>query len=178
MNISVSKSFSRGILLVNLLSLIALKVYAEPIQSIVEFYSYTCSHCASVNSRLDNYVASHKVDFMAVNIDNGENALPTNIMYYVAVDAGIGMQFKSAYFAAVASGMPAYTPTTLDYVVNQVKTPTFSKLLKSPDEKARVKEKLNFALYLLRQNKIQATPTFLINQTSLLEGEDIIHSLN
>lgn len=159
------------------LGLATMNSQAEPIMSIVEFFSYTCLHCASVNSKLDSYVATNSVEFIAVNTDNGENALPTNIMYYVAVDAGIGGQFKSAYFTAVASGMKAYTPETLNYVVNQVKTPTFSSLLKAPAEKELVKKKLTFANYLLNKYKVQGTPTFLINQSTLLEGEEIINQL-
>ena len=161
-----------------LLSGIVINCQAEEIKSIVEFFSYTCSHCANVNNKLDSYVATHPVEFFAINTDNGDNAIPTNIAYYVAVDAGVGRQFKSAYFTAVASGMPAYTPQTLNYVINQIKTPTFSNLLKSPDEKEKVKKKLAFANYLSNKYRVQATPTFLINQSTLLEGEAIINSLN
>lgn len=160
------------------LILIMMNSYAEPVKTIVEFYSFTCAHCANVNSKLERYLASHNVKYLDVNVDNSQMALPTNIMYYIAVDAGVGPQFKTAYFAAVASGMPAYIPTTLNYVVNQVKNSKLTQLMKSKDEQEHVKQKLAYATSLLTTYHIQATPTFLINQTILLEGEDIVNSLN
>lgn len=164
--------------LCGMLGLITQISYAEPVKTIVGFYSFTCSHCASANAKLEQYVASHNVKYLEVNIDTSDAALPTNIMYYLAVDAGVGPKFKSAYFSAVASGMPAYTPATLNYVVNQVKNPKLVQLMNSKDEQEHVKQKLIYANSLLVSNHIQATPSFLINQTILLEGEDIINSLN
>ena len=134
-------------------------VYAEQITSIVEFFSYKCSHCANINSALDQYVNSHKVKFFAVNVDNTEAAADTNIAYYVAEDAGIGQQFKNTYFSAVANGMPAYSAQTLSLVINKVKNNRFEALLKDPNEKVRVKEKYNMAVQLLRSYPIQATPS-------------------
>lgn len=151
---------------------------AEDIKSMVEFFSYRCSHCANVNSKLDDYVNKSKINFLAINVDNNDIAMPTNIMYNVAVDAGIGQQFKSAYFSAVATGMPAYAPATLSYVVNQIKTPLFEKLLKDPNEKQSIKQKLNYAAELLVKYPVQATPTFLINDNALVQGEDFVNYLN
>lgn len=151
---------------------------ADEIKSMVEFFSYRCSHCANVNSKLDNYVNKSKINFLAINVDNNDIAMPTNIMYNVAVDAGIGQQFKSTYFSAVATGMPVYAPTTLSYVINQVKTPLFEKLLKDPNEKQLIKQKLNYANELLVKYPVQATPTFLINDTALVQGEDFVNYLN
>lgn len=159
-----------------LMLLIIHNTSAESISSLVEFFSFRCSHCANVNQRLSYYVNSHDVQFLDVNVD-GDAALPTMIMYYVAVDAGIGNQFKTAYFSAVANGMPVYDQSTLNYVYNQVKTPKLVSLLKSSDEKAAVKNKLLQANKLLATYHIQATPTFLINHSILLEGEDIINTL-
>lgn len=153
-------------------------VHAEEIRSMVEFFSYRCSHCANINSKLDNYVNKNNVKFIAVNTDNNDIAMPTNIMYNVAVDAGIGQQFKSVYFSAVSTGMPAYAPATLSYVFNQIKTPQFEKLLKDPKEKQSVKQKLNYAAQLLARYPVQATPTFLINDTALVQGEDFVNYLD
>ena len=150
---------------------------SEPITSLVEFFSFRCSHCANVNQKVSAYVNSHNVEFTDINVDNNELALPTTIMYYIAIDAGVGPQFKTAYFAAVRSGMPAYGKDTLSYVYKQIATPKVASLLKSPAEKESIKQKLNYANRLLEQYHIQATPTFLINQSILLEGEDVINSL-
>lgn len=164
--------------LIILFSSIVFNSYAEDIKSIIEFFSYRCSHCANVNSKLDSYVNKSKINFLAINVDNNDIAMPTNIMYNVAVDAGIGQQFKSAYFSAVATGMPAYAPATLSYVVNQIKTPLFEKLLKDPNEKQSIKQKLNYAAELLAKYPVQATPTFLINDNALVQGEDFVNYLN
>jgi hypothetical protein len=152
--------------------------YSEPITSLVEFFSFRCLHCANVNPKVAAYVNSHKIQFTDVNVDVNELALPTTIMYYLAIDAGVGPQFKNAYFAVVASGMPAYTPSTLNYVVNQIKNTKLTQLMKSKDEPEQIKQKLIYANKLLTNHHIQATPSFLINQTILLEGEDVINSLN
>ena len=168
--------FKRRVLV--MLGLITINSYAEPVKTLVEFYSFTCKHCANVNGKLEQYIASHKVRYLDVNVDNSTAALPTNIMYYIAVDAGVGPQFKNAYFTAVASGMPAYTPTTLNYVVNQLKTPQLTQLVNSKEEQEHVKQKLAYANNLLATYRVQATPTFLINQTTLLEGEDVVTNFN
>lgn len=160
-----------------LLLAIASYVGAEDIKNIVEFISYRCSHCANVNTKLDNYINKSHVQFLAVNVDNSDIAMPTNIMYNIAIDAGVGQQFKSTYFNVVSSGMSAYAPTTLDYVVNQIKTPLFEKLLKDPNEKQVVKQRLNYATELLAKYPVQATPTFLINDNTLVQGEDFVNYL-
>ena len=165
-------------LLFGMLGLIAVNSYAEPVKTLVEFYSFTCKHCANVNARLEQYIASHKIRYMDVNVDNSDAALPSNIMYYIAIDAGVGTQFKASYFTAVASGMPAYTPGTLNYVINQVKTPRLTQLIDSSTEQEHVKQKLIYANSLLATYHVQATPTFLINQTTLLEGEDVVMNFN
>ncbi len=115
---------------------------------------------------------------MAINVDNNDIAMPTNIMYNIAVDAGIGQQFKSTYFSAVSTGMPAYSPATLNYVVSQISTPLFEKLLKNPSEKQAIKQKLNYTNRLLAKYLVQTTPTFLINDTALVQGEDFVNYLN
>lgn len=161
------------------LSLVVLSSQAESINNLVEFFSFRCSHCANVNDRLGVYIVNHpEVKFFDVNIDNSDTALPTTIMYYVATDAGVGQQFKTAYFAAISSGMPVYQQSTLNYVTNQVMTPELAKLLKSAAEREKIKVKVNYANSLLSSYQIQGTPTFLINQSILLEGEAIINSLN
>lgn len=156
--------------------LITCNAWSEPVTSLVEFFSFRCSHCANVTPKLEYYLSTHNVQFMDVNVD-GDIAIPTMIMYYVATDAGVGFQFKNAYFTAVANGMPAYTSDTLNYVYNQIKIPKLVSLLKSSAEKAAIKNKLTLANQLLSKYHIQATPTFLINNSILLEGEDIINTL-
>jgi len=151
---------------------------AEEIKSMVEFFSYRCSHCANVNVKLGNYVAQNQVNFIAVNVDNNDIALPTNIMYSIAVDAGVGENFRNTYFQAVATGYTAYAANTLNYVVNQVKTTKFEKLVKDPNEKTKVKQKLAIASQLLSKYQIQSTPTFLINDLSIITGEDFVNYLN
>lgn len=160
-----------------LLSVIAINSQAEDIKSIVEFFSYKCSHCANINLALDQYVNTHKVKFFAVNVDNTEEAMNTNIAYYIAEDAGVGQKFKSTYFLAVANGMPVYSTQTLSMVISKVKNKEFEALLKDPNEKTKVKAKYNMAIQLLSSYPIQATPSFLVNGTTLLEGEDFIRSL-
>ena len=151
---------------------------AEQVKTLVEFFSFTCKHCANVNSKLEQFIAKNNIKYLDINIDNNEQALPTNIMYYIALDAGVGTKFKSLYFEAMSRGMPAYTQTTLNYVVNQVKTAKMIQLMESKTEMEHVKQKLNYANSLIQKYRIQATPTFLINQTVLLEGEDVITSLS
>lgn len=161
-----------------LLSGIVFYAQSEEIKNMVEFFSYRCSHCANINNKLDSYINKNHVNFIAINVDNNDIAMPTNIMYNVAVDAGIGQLFKNTYFSAVATGMPAYAPATLSYVINQVRTPLFEKLLKDPNEKQLIKQKLNYATQLLAKYPVQATPTFLINDNALVQGEDFVNYLN
>lgn len=152
--------------------------FAEPINNLVEFFSFTCSHCASANIKLEQYLKTHNIKFFDVNIDNNEQALPTTIMYYVAQDAGIGQQFKDKYFAAVANGMPAYTKETLNHVLASVKTPKLIQLLSSKVEQEHIKQKINYANSLIIKHQVQVTPSFLVNQVTLLEGEEVVNSLN
>ena len=155
----------------------AQNIKSTEIKSLVEFFSFTCSHCANINTKLNQYVADHKIKYLDINIDNNPQAVDTNIMYYIAIDAGVGEQFKQTYFKAVSSGMEAYSPSTLLYVTTQVQNATMKRLMRSTVEQEHIKQKLNYTLDLINTYHIQATPTFLINQTTLLEGEDIINSL-
>ena len=157
---------------------LAVNSYAESIKSIVEFFSFKCSHCKTVSTRLEVFMRDNKIKYLDINVDNTEASLPTNIMYYVAIDSGIGFKFKNAYFNAVANGMPVYTPSTLNYVINQIKTPRFMQLINSKVEQEHIKQKLSYVNQLLSAYYIEVTPTFLINQNVLLEGEDFIYSFN
>ncbi len=150
---------------------------AEEIRTLVEFFSYGCSHCASVNVTLSNYVQNKNINFLAVNIDQSEQALPTNIMYLVAEDAGIGFQFQQEYFNAIRNGRIVNSKQTLDDVVSKISTPKFQQLLQDKHERAVIKQKLRLGRELLTKYSVQATPTFLLNGKTLLEGEDIIKSL-
>lgn len=150
---------------------------AEEVKSLVEFFSYSCSHCAGVNSTLASYVQSRNIKFMAVNVDQSEAALPTNIMYLIAEDAGLGFQFQQEYFNAVRNGMVINNKQTLDVVVSKISTTRFRELLQDQQERNSVKQKLRLSHELLTKYSVQATPTFLLNGTTLLEGEDIIKSL-
>lgn len=145
---------------------------ASEIKTLVEFFSYNCSHCGEIDAKLNSYIAKNKIKYLAVNIDNSPAALTTNIMYYIAIDAGVGEQFKAAYFKSVSKGMPAYTSSTLNYVVTQVQNDTMKKLMRSKTEQQRIKQKLLYAQSLLETYKVRAAPSFLINQTTLLEGAD------
>jgi len=150
---------------------------ANEIKTLVEFFSYNCSHCASIDARLNSYIAKNRIKYLAVNIDNSPSAMQANIMYYMAVDAGVGEQFKAAYFRAVSKGMPAYASSTLNYVVAQVQNDTMKNLIHSKSEQQHIKQKLLYAQSLLETHKVRAAPSFLINQTTLLEGADVITSL-
>ncbi len=156
---------------------LAMNSYAEPIKTLVEFFSFKCRHCFDINAKLEKFVIKNNIKYLDINIDNDDMATPTNIMYYIAIDAGIGTQFKKKYFEAVAHGMGEYSSTTLNYVVNQIKTPKMMQLLNSKSEQEHVKQKLTYANNLILANHVQVTPSFLINQNILLEGADVINSL-
>lgn len=164
-------------LLIAVLGLYIIQAQAETIKTMVEFFSFTCVHCASVNAKLTRYIAEHNVKYLDINTNTNPEAIPTNIMYYIAVDAGVGSQFKAAYFLAISNGMAAYSPTTLTYVTKQVQNASMERLMRSNEEKEHIKQKMNYANQLLKTYHIQVIPTFLINQTTLLEGEDVINSL-
>ena len=160
-----------------MLSANAQSLKSAEIKSVVEFFSFTCSHCASIDPALNQYVVDHKIKYLDINIDNSPQAMNTNIMYYIAIDAGVGDQFKQTYFKAVSSGMEAYSPSTLLYVTKRVQNATMKQLMRSKAEQEHIKQKLNYTMDLINTYHVQVTPTFLINQTTLLEGEDVINSL-
>lgn len=170
------KNNIKKLILVSLIG-ISLQAKAETINTLVEFFSFTCVHCASVNRRLTSYVAKHNIKYLDIDTNMSDEAMPTNIMYYIAVDSGVGVQFKEAYFKAVSSGMVAFSPSILSYVTNQVKNDAMARLMQSDVEKTKIKQKLEYVKGLLSKYHIEVTPTFLINQTTLLEGEDVINSL-
>jgi len=150
---------------------------ANEIKTLVEFFSYNYSHCAAIDNKLNSYIAKNRIKYLAVNIDNSPSAIPANIMYYMAVDAGVGEQFKAAYFRAVSKGMPAYANSTLNHVVSQVQNDTMKNLIHSKSGQQHIKQKLLYAQSLLEIHKVTSAPSFLINQTTLLEGADVITSL-
>lgn len=160
-----------------LISGLTLPAIAEPVRTIVEFFSFNCVHCSNVNPKLVSYIARNNVKYMDINVDKDPNALTTDIMYYIATDAGVGPAFKSTYFKAINNGMPIYTSATLQYVTSEVRTPAMEQLMKSLTEKEHIKQKLAYTQSLINKYDIQVTPTFLINQTTLVEGEDVIDNM-
>lgn len=151
---------------------------AEPVSSMVEFFSFTCSHCANVNNKVHDYVTRNNIQFSDVSTNMAPNEIQTTMMFYLAEDAGIGWQFKEAYFSAIRSGMTAFSRATLDTVIQQIRTPKLIQLLNDQGERQKIKNKLLLASQLLNKYNIQGTPSFLINNSTLLEGEDIINQLS
>lgn len=151
---------------------------SEPVSSMVEFFSFTCSHCANINNKVHEYITRNNIQFSDISINMSDQELPTTMMFYVADDAGLGWQFKQEYFAAIRNGMPAFNSSTLNYVVMQIKTPKLMSLLSDVSERQRIKNKLIMAAGLINKYHIQGTPSFLINNSTLLEGEDIINQLS
>jgi protein-disulfide isomerase len=168
------KSVAKLFFLISLAS----SVDAEQVTNLIEFFSFTCSHCANVNQKVYSYVSKNNIQLTDISMDMSEEALSTTMMFYVAEDAGIGNKFKQAYFGAVSAGMPAYSNTTLNYVVGQIKTAKLTELLNSTSERQRVKDKLQYAAGLINKYQIQVTPTFVINNSTVLEGEEIINQLS
>lgn len=153
-------------------------VNAEQVTNLIEFFSFNCSHCANVSDKVHNYVNKNSLQFTDISMDISQEALPTTMMFYVAVDAGLGNKFKQAYFSAVSAGMPVYTNSTLNYVVGQIRTTKLTELLNSSNERQRIKDKLQYASGLIGKYQIQVTPTFVINNSTVLEGEEIINQLS
>ena len=147
------------------------------IKTLVEFFSFNCSHCANVNDKLDEFISKNHIKYLDINIDSSADATKAMIMYYIAIDAGVGVEFKKMYFKAVSRGMAAYSDEVLDYVLKQLNNANMSRLMHSKTEQALIKQKLNYAQQLINTYHIRATPSFLINQSTLLEGEDVITSL-
>lgn len=154
---------------------ISFNCFAERITDIVEFFSFKCSHCAAVNEKLNQYVSNNHIRFLDVNID--ANSINTMIMYYIAIDSGVGDRFKEIYFKAVSKGMAAYSDDTLAYVVGLVQNDNMKRLMRSKTERQKIKDKMNYVQSLFNKYKVQETPTFLINHTTLLAGEDVINQL-
>ena len=74
--------------------------------------------------------------------------------------------------------MAAYSADTLAYVVGLVKNDAMRHLIISKTERQKIKDKMNYAQSLLSRYKVNETPTFLINKTTLLSGEDVINQLS
>ena len=177
--VNIKMRFKQYPLLLSLVLGLSSMVYAEDnqITNMVEFFSFKCSHCANVNEKLTQYLMQHQIKFLDVIVDRDADALATTIMYYIAEDAGVGTSFKDTYFKAVSAGMAAYSKVTLDYVVKQLNNAAMTQLMRSKAEQKRIKLKINYANELLNQYNIRVTPSFLLNQTTLLDGEDVMDSL-
>ena len=96
------KSVAKLLLMISITN----SVNAEQVTNLIEFFSFNCSHCANVSDKVHNYVNKNSLQFTDISMDISQEALPTTMMFCVAVDAGLGNKFKQAYFSAVSAGMP------------------------------------------------------------------------
>ena len=158
----------RLILICILFSIVKL-TFAEKLNNLIEFFSFSCSHCVSAEQTLQQVLAKTHAKYIPVVYIQGEDQAGTALVYYACIKKGIGWQFRKAYFEAVISGMPAYTPETLVAVLKQI-TSNPSEILKYATT-PEIQEKLVLDRKLIEKFHVTVTPTWVINMQYTLDGE-------
>jgi thiol:disulfide interchange protein DsbA len=142
---------------------------AEKLKQLVEFFSFTCSHCMSAEPLLQQVLIKTKAYYMPVVMVQTGDQVGTALVYYACIKSGIGWQFRGAYFKAISNGLPPYTPETLVYVLSQVsQNPNeIMKIAKSSE----IQQKYALDQQLVQKYHITSTPTWIINNQYAVEGE-------
>lgn len=162
------------ILLVNVL--LISNVVAENVTSIIEFFSFGCPHCYKVEPVLQRIIANKNIKYVPVVMIEDSSQVAVSAIYTACQIKGIGAIFRSTYFNAVfLEGYPAYSPITVNHVLAVIGAN--SKEIVAMAQSDIVKNKLVFDKYLMNRFQVSSTPTFVINGTNVLEGDNALSSI-
>lgn len=146
--------------------------FGEQLDSIIEFFSFTCMHCYVAEPHLLNVLKKTNAQFMPVFVPHNDNELPTALIYYAAIKAGIGWQFREGYFKAMKSGLPPYTVQTALTVLTSITNNP--KQILDMSTKPEIINKINLDKKLIQQYNVSSTPTFIINNQYTLVGDSAL----
>ena len=150
------------------------KVFAvEPLTSVVEFFSFSCAHCYNAEPNLQQVLTKTNAQYTPVIVPSDGDSIGTAMIYYAAIRKGLGWQFRNTYWKAVATGAKPNAPETIVYVLNQITNNSADILsyAKSQD----IQNKISMDMQLIKKYGINSTPTFLINNQYLVDGEDYLN---
>jgi protein-disulfide isomerase len=147
-------------------------VHGEKLNHLIEFFSFTCSHCIKAEPLLLQVLNKTQAQYMPVVMVQSGDQVGTAMVYYACIKLGCGWQFRNTYFKAVINGAQPYTTNTLVYVLGQVtdKPNDVLNYAKSPE----IQQKYVLDQQLVEKYKVNSTPTWVINNQYKVEGEDAI----
>lgn len=147
-------------------------IYAEKLSHLIEFFSFTCSHCIKSEPLLVQVLNKTHAQYMPVVMVQSGEQVGTAMVYYACIKFGCGWQFRNAYFNAIVNGSQPYSSKILIDVLNQVtnKPNEVLNLAKSPE----IQQKYVLDQKLVQQYKVNSTPTWVINNQYKIEGDDVI----
>lgn len=145
---------------------------------LTEIFSFTCSHCYNAEEQLEQAASSNKVVFVPVPLYDPRNLNEVAAInaYFAAISLGKGMVFRRSYFNAIfVEGDALYSKAALIYTLNQcgLNNKTFFDLAGSRKISLNVTNAVNLAI----KYNISSTPTFIVNGSSIYEGENGIQQI-
>lgn len=145
---------------------------------VAEAFSFNCIHCYNIEPQVQSLRQSAKVNYIPLPIYDPKdiNQLAVINAYFAAQALGKEPQFRLAYFNAVFNqGMSAYAPETLVSVLTacNLNNKAFYSLASSE----RITRKVQFAASLAVRYQINGTPTFIVNNNQVFEGENAIQEI-
>ncbi len=149
--------------------------YAANVQKVIEFFSFTCTHCMAVEPKLQNLLIKTNAKYAPVVVPFNEKEVPVAMVYYACIRKNLGWQFRNAYFQALQDGYPANDPRTVIQVLSQITNKPMDIL--SYSQSQDVVDKLNDDKVLIKKFNVTSTPTFVINGSIKLEGDNALDGL-
>lgn len=158
-----------------ILASISMRVFSL---EIAEVFSFNCIHCYNIEPQVQVLRQSQKISYVPLPIYDPRdiNQLAVINAYFAAQALGKEPQFRMAYFNAVFNqGMPAYAPETLMSVLTacNLNNKAFYSLAGSE----RITRKVQAAASLAVRYQITGTPTFIVNNNQVFEGENAIQEI-
>lgn len=149
---------------------------AEQVINIVEFFSFGCSHCYQSENTVKQAINNTQAKYVPVVVIQSPEQIAVSSIYTACMLKGIGWQFRDAYFKAVfVDGYPDYSPTTAKHVLETIGA-NVTEILSIAQSKV-VQDKMSFDIQLIQKYKVSSTPTFVINGTTVLEGDSALNGM-
>lgn len=149
---------------------------AEKVDNLVEFLSFGCSHCYQAEPTVQKIVSTSSIRYVPIIVAQNPQQEAISGIYTACMLSGIGWQFRQAYFNAVfVEGYPDASPMTVKYVLSKLGVDP-NKIIELAKNKV-VTDKLQFDKQMIDRYRVSSTPTFVINGTTVLEGDSALNSL-
>lgn len=138
---------------------------------VVEVFSFTCPHCYSFQKQLDSFQKKYQEKLELSHIPIGFSGVNPSKLYFIALDNNKGAEIKKLIFQSFHdSGIRNINNSEIIKVLARIEG--LEEEYEENKNNEAILDRVKFAQIYATSRRIQRTPTFVVENSILVEGAD------